>query len=171
MGYDPVKIVREVAQIKSLKKLKNDCNIQESRASKYKEIIPLCEKIVRFGISPGELIAFHAAVMKKVDMENISNRNAAYALMDGIDTSEKLLDTKKQLNDTIMKIQMVNLFSARQNDALNALMKLQLYGVTEEEILNIYGFLNGARLESARSNPFDSYLFNSRNGSNFGAPK
>jgi len=40
--------------------------------------------------------------------------------MDGIDTFDKLVDAKKQLNDTFMKIQTVNLFSARQNDALDA---------------------------------------------------
>lgn len=49
-------------------------------------------------------------------MENITSRNAAYALMDGIDTFDKLFDSRKQLNDTIIKIQ-VNLMSARQNKA------------------------------------------------------
>jgi hypothetical protein len=38
--------------------------------------------------------------------------------MDGIGTSEKLFDAKKQLNDTWMQMQMVNLFLGRQNDAL-----------------------------------------------------
>ena len=63
---------------------------------------------------------------------------------------------------------MLNLFSARQNKALNALMKLQSFSVTDEEILNIHEFLNVARLESARgTRNFGSYLFDSRNG----APK
>jgi hypothetical protein len=39
---------------------------------------------------------------------------------------------------------MVNLVSAHQNDALNSLMKLQTFGVTDEEILNIYELLKGA---------------------------
>jgi hypothetical protein len=55
---------------------------------------------------------------------------AAYALMNGIDTSGNCLMQKK-LNDTWMQIQMVNLVSARQKDALNALMRLQSYGVKD----------------------------------------
>jgi hypothetical protein len=34
---------------------------------------------------------------------------------------------------------------------LISLIKLQSYGVTDEEILNIYGFLESARLESKDS--------------------
>jgi len=47
--------------------------IDESCAVRYKQLLRLCGQIVRFGIGIGELLAFHAAVMKKVDMENISN--------------------------------------------------------------------------------------------------
>lgn len=64
--------------------------------------------------------------------------------MDGIDISDKLLDATKQLNDAWIQLQMVNLVSAHQNDALNSLMKLQTFGVTDEEILNIYELLKGA---------------------------
>jgi hypothetical protein len=100
-----------------------------------------------------ELMKYGLSVVKKVDNERISYSRAAFALMDGIDTTNKMTDARKQLNDTLMQIQMVNLFSARQNDALNALMKLQSCGVTIEEILNIYGILNSARSENARINP------------------
>jgi hypothetical protein len=68
----------------------------------------------------------------------------------------------------------VKLFSGRQNDAVNALIKLQFCGVTEDEILRVHKFLNAARLESARgtgTRNFGSYLFDSRNGSYFSAPK
>ena len=43
----------------------------------------------------------------------------------------------KQLNDTITKIQMINLISARQNDAINTFMKLRLSGMTEDQILKM----------------------------------
>jgi len=60
---------------------------------------------------------------------------------------------------------MANAFSARQDDALTALVELRSYGVSVEEILNVREFLNRASLESARGigthNHFDSYLFNS----------
>ncbi len=39
-------------------------------------------------------------------MEDILYDKAAFALLDGIDTPKKLLDVKKQLNHTIMEIQM-----------------------------------------------------------------
>jgi hypothetical protein len=38
---------------------------------------------------------------------------------------------------------------ARQKHAVSALIKLQSYGVTDDEILNIYEFMNRARLENA----------------------
>ena len=69
---------------------------------------------------------------------------AAYALMKGIDTSEKVSDAKKQLIDaqkqlyeTVMQINMVKQIFARQNDAVVALARLQFYGVTEDQILKL----------------------------------
>jgi hypothetical protein len=41
------------------------------------------------------------------------------------------------LNETWNQIQMVNLVSARQNDAIIASMKLQHYGITEDQILKL----------------------------------
>jgi len=154
LGYDSLKIVKELARIKSLKQtemiLKNSCKVLDSHASRYKEIIPFCEQIKRMGIGFSELAAFHAAVMKKSDLEKIPYGNAAFGLMDGIDTSDKLFNAKKQLNDTWMQIQMTNLISARQNKAITSLIKLQSFGVTDEEILNIHDFLNGAHVENTR---------------------
>jgi hypothetical protein len=185
MRFDPRKIVTEISCVKSLqqreKQLKNSCKVLESRASKYKEIIPLCEQLLPLGIGFAELCAVHAAIVKMVDTEKLSYSRAAFALMDGIDTANKLFNAKKQLNDIWMQIQMLNLFLARQHKALTALIKLQSFGVTDEEILNIHEFLNGVRLESARRigthNHFDSYPFNSyelratNNGSKIGALK
>ena len=75
-------------------------------------------------------------------MENLSYGEAAYALMKGIDTWEKVSDAKKQLFDaqkqlyeTVMQINMVKQILARQNDAVIALAKLQFYGVKEDQIL------------------------------------
>jgi hypothetical protein len=41
------------------------------------------------------------------------------------------------------------------NKAFNALMNLQSFCLTDEEILNIHVLLNGARLESARGIKFE----------------
>jgi hypothetical protein len=82
------------------------------------------------------------------------------------------------MNNTWIQMQVVNIFSARQSDVVNALMKLQLYGVTDKEILNIREFLNVASAKGIGTrNHSDPYLFNSfdlntaKNGSNFDAPK
>ena len=42
---------------------------------------------------------------------------------------------QKPLNDLIIKIQTVSLFSAGQNDAINTFIKLRLHGMTEDQIL------------------------------------
>ena len=86
-------------------------------AARYRQLLPLCDQIVRFRIGIGELLA-----VRKVDTEKMSYSGAAFALIDGIDTSDKLLDVKKQLNDTWMQTQMVDFFSARQNKALTSLI-------------------------------------------------
>ena len=44
---------------------------------------------------------------------------------------------KKQLYDASMQINIVNEILANYNYAVNALMKLQLYGITEQQILNL----------------------------------
>ena len=120
----------------------------ELRAARYKEIIPLCEQIVRFGIGFPEMAALHAAIIKKADLENLPYGEAAYALMKEIDTSEKVSDAKKQLIDaqkqlyeTVMQINMVKQILARQNDAVIALAKLQFYGVKEDQILKMCRFI------------------------------
>jgi hypothetical protein len=119
----------------------------KSRTTRYQEIIHLCEQLISLGIGFAELSAFHAAIFKKIEVENLPYREALYSFMDGIETSEKLAYAKKQLNDICRQIQMVNLFSARQTNAINALIKLQSFGVTDEEILNIHEFLNEARFQ------------------------
>ena len=62
IGYDPQKIIREFMQIKSLRhkerQLEENCKILESRISRCREILPLCEQIMNFGIGFPELVAF-----------------------------------------------------------------------------------------------------------------
>jgi hypothetical protein len=51
MGYDPKEIVLEVSCVKSLRQreiqLKNSCKNLEFRLSLCKEVLPLCEQIMR----------------------------------------------------------------------------------------------------------------------------
>jgi hypothetical protein len=127
--------------IRSLKqteyRLKINCKMWESRAARFKELVPMCQQIVRLGIGIEELLAFHAAVFKKADMDGLPTGTAPYRIMEDIENYNRLGGVKKQLNDTIKNIQMMNLILARQNDAINVLMKLQFYGVTEDQILKM----------------------------------
>lgn len=90
MGCDPQKIITSYARIKSLRKtvrvLCKECRILESRTARSKEILPLCEQIDSFEIGFPELVVFRSAAFRIAEME-------------------------KQLNDTMMKIQVVNLVS------------------------------------------------------------
>jgi hypothetical protein len=85
IGYNPHKVVRELARIKSLSKFKKELRILESRMAKYREILPLCQQIALFGIGFSELLAFHSAVTKKADTENTQVRAAAFQLLQDIE--------------------------------------------------------------------------------------
>ena len=75
LGYDPQKIVSDLKRVKSLrqteKQLENNCEKYVSRITRYRDLLPLCEELVSFGIGFPELLAFHSAVLKKTDMENL----------------------------------------------------------------------------------------------------
>jgi hypothetical protein len=43
----------------------------------------------------------------------------------------------------------MNEICAPRNKAITSLLKIQNYGMTDQEILNVYEFLNRARFESA----------------------
>jgi hypothetical protein len=163
MGFDPQKIVTNYKHIKSLRQtvrgLSKECRMLESRAARYNEILPLCEQIDSFGMGFPELVAFRSAVFRVAEMENLSYGEAAYVLMARIDTPGKIADLEKQLNDTMMKIQMVNLVSAHQNEAVIALAKLQCYGITENQILNLCKTIevNGHSMTGAQPTNSNSY--------------
>jgi hypothetical protein len=48
----------------------------ESRMARCKEVLPMCEQIVRLRIGIGELLAFHTAVSEKAEMNNLSMESA-----------------------------------------------------------------------------------------------
>jgi hypothetical protein len=146
IGYNPHKVVRELARIKSLSKLR----ALELRMAQYREILPLCQQIASFGIGFPELLAFHSAVTKRADTENIQIHEAAFRLLQDIEDYNKLGDMKKHLYDIGMQIQMMNQIMARQSSAIMSLVILQEYGITDNEIVNVNEFLIRALSESAK---------------------
>ena len=151
IGYNPHKVVRELARIKSLSKLNKQLRTLESRMAQYREILPLCQQITLFGIGFPELLAFHSAVTKKADAESILIRAAAFRLLQDIEDYNRLADMKRHLYDTGMQIQMMNQIMARQNNAIMSLVRLQGYGMTDNEIINVNEFLIMARSESGQN--------------------
>ena len=127
IGYEPRKIVRELSRIKSLKqrerRLNDNFKAFEYRASQYREVLPICEQIVRLRIGMEELLTFHTAVCEKAEMRNLSRESAAYCVIEDIRDYNKLTGMKKQLNDISMQIFMMNQISAHRNKAVTSLLK------------------------------------------------
>jgi hypothetical protein len=78
----------------------------------------------------------------------LSKESAAYRVIEDIQDYDKLGGMKKQQSDVALQIYAMNQLSASQNNAIMALMRLQTYGITDDEILNIHDILNRARLEN-----------------------
>jgi hypothetical protein len=116
--------------------LSKECRIWESLAAQYRQVIQLCEQVTRLGIGIEELIAYHSAVIKRADEECIPIGAAPYRVMMDIDHYNRLGGLKKELANTVMNLQMVNLISARQHIVGNILMRLLSIGITEGQILN-----------------------------------
>jgi hypothetical protein len=127
--------------------LQNDCKMLEERMARCQSVFSLCEQIVRLRIGMGELFAFHTAVSEKAELHNLSE-SAAYRVIEDIQDYDKLGGMKKQQSDVALQIYAMNQLSASQNNAIMALMRLQTYGITDDEILNIHDILNRARLEN-----------------------
>jgi ferritin-like metal-binding protein YciE len=63
---------------------------------------------------------------------------------------------RKKLFDTSMQINIVEQILARQSAAVNALMKVQLYGITEDQILKL------CRSVESKGHDFDLQPINSQ---------
>jgi hypothetical protein len=141
IGYEPNKIVARFSQIESLRQtekgLKNNCKIIEERIARCQELLPLSEQIIRLRIGVDELLAFHTAFCEKAEMHNWSMESAAYRLIEDIQYYNKLGGMKKELSDLATKVFVMNQLSARQNNTIMALIKLQSQGVTEDQILSL----------------------------------
>jgi hypothetical protein len=161
IGYEPQEIVREFSRIKSLKQtereLNNRCKDLQARLDRYKEVLPLCEQIGGLEIGIGELLAFDTAVCEMAEMNKLSRERAAYRVIEDIQNYNRLGGMRKQLNDISMQIFMMNQFLGRQNYAVNTLMKLQFYGITEDQILSLCKTIETNGAQSTNSHSFSPF--------------
>jgi hypothetical protein len=153
IGYDPQKIVKEYQKIKSFKEterqLNNNCKALEARLRHCGEVLPMCEQIMRIGIGLPELLALHTAVLNRAAKDNLSRQDAAYRVMEDIENYEKIGGLKNEISKIMMQQYAFGQITAPREKAINSLIRLQAFGITDEEILGLHGFLNMARSESA----------------------
>ena len=151
--YDPKKIVAEFARLNSLRRseriLKNNCEIFENRMSEYKQVLPLLQRIRAMGIGIDKLSIFSIAVNGTAQKYNLSISAAAYRVIEDIENYNTIGGMKNEISNLAMQRFAINQMSAPRDKAITALLRLQCYGISDEEVLNVYEYLNRARSEYA----------------------
>ena len=153
IGYNPQKIVARFSHIESLRQtekgLKNNCKIFEERLCGYRQVLPLLQRILSLCIDMDKLLVFSVAVDEKAEIYNMSISAAAYRVIEDIENYNRVGGLKKEISRLATEIYAMNEICAPRNKAITSLLKLQNYGITDIEILNVYEYLNRARFESA----------------------
>jgi hypothetical protein len=144
-GYDAKKIMAKAMSIKSLKDsekhLRNNCEMLAKRIDRYKQILPLAEKITAMKISMVELLVFDDAVSDTAEQYNLPIPAAAFQVINHIKDYNKLGGLKKQLAALCTQQYAVREVCSHQNQAMVTLLKLQSCGITEQHILNLHNSL------------------------------
>jgi 5'-3' exonuclease len=150
--YDPKKIVAEFARLNSLRRseriLKNNCEIFENRMSEYKEVLPHLLQIRAMGIGIDKLSIFSIAVNETAQKYNLSISAAAYRVIEDIENYNRIGGMKNEISNLAMQRYAMKEICAPRNKAITSLLMLQNYGITDDEILNVFEFLNRVRFES-----------------------
>jgi len=123
--------------------------VLEIRIADYREVIPQLQRIRLMGIGIDKLLPFSIAVNEKAQKYNLSISAAAFRVIEGIDDYNIIGGMKNEISNLAMQRYAINQMSAPRDKAISSLLKLQNYGITDDEILDVYEFLNRARFESA----------------------
>jgi uncharacterized protein (UPF0128 family) len=136
------------ARMKSLRQkerqLKSNCEILEKRISEARQVLPLLQQIRSMGIGIDKLLVFSVAVSEKADTYNMSISAVAYRVIENIENYNRIGGLNKEISRLTVQIFGMNEICASRNRAILTLIKLQAYGISDDEILNVYD-----RLESA----------------------
>ena len=153
IGYEPQKIVAAFANMKSLRQkerqLKNNCELLEKRMSGDTQVIPLLQRIRSMGIGVDKLLPFSLTVNEKARTCNLPISAAAYWVIEDIENYNRIGGLNKEISRLAVQIYGMNEICEPRNIAITFLLKLQNYGITDDEILNVYEYLNTAHFESA----------------------
>jgi hypothetical protein len=117
----------------------------ENRIADYREVLPLLERIRVTGIDIDKLIPFNIAVNEKARADKLSISAAAYRVIEDIENYKRIGGMKNEISNLAMQRYAINQMSVPRDKAITALFKLQGYGISGDEVLNVYEYLNRAR--------------------------
>jgi hypothetical protein len=86
---------------------------------------------------------------KQAQKYNLSISVAAYRVIEDIENYNRIGGMKNEISNLAMQRYAINQISAPREKAVTALLKLQCYGISDEEVLNVYEYLNRPRSEYA----------------------
>jgi hypothetical protein len=154
--YSPGKIVAKLRSIKQLEnkenRLKNSCEMLSKKEAKYKEVIPLAQKIVAMNIDINELLVFDNAVQGISKQYNLPPSVAAFRLFNEIKDYNKIGGMKSEISRQCQQLIVVDGIYTNRNKAMRAMLNLQCLGISEEQILHVNNFLekNGYEIPISR---------------------
>ena len=96
-----------------------------------------------------KLLPFNIAVKETAQKYNLSISAAAFRVVEDIENYNRLGGMKNEISNLAMQRYAINQMAAPRDKAITALFKLQCYGISDEEVLNVYEYLNRARSEYA----------------------
>ena len=138
LKYDPNKIVAEFSRLNSLRRteriLKNNCQILENQMSEDRQVLPLLQRIRSMGIDIDKLQVFSVAVYEKAEKYNMSISAAAYRVIEDIENYNRIGGLNKEISRLAVQIFGMNEICAPRNKAITSLLKLQSYGISDQEI-------------------------------------
>lgn len=128
--------------------MQNNCEILEKQISEDRQVLPLIERIRSWGIDIDKLLPFSLAVNELAHKYGLSISDAAYRLVEDIEDYNRTGGMKNEIANLAMQRYAINQMSAPRDKAITALLKLQAFGITDGEILNVYEFLIRTRVGS-----------------------
>jgi len=105
------------------------------------------------GIRIDQLLSFNILINETAETYNLPISAAAFHVIKEIEDYRNIIGLKKELSRLSAQIYVMNDFLDRKNKAINALISLQNWGITEDEILRVCKSLNMNRVEFAASIP------------------
>jgi hypothetical protein len=75
-----------------------------------------------------------------------SGYSVHYRIIEDLENYNRIGDMQNEIASLAIQRYAINQMSASTDKAITALLKLQYYGISDEEVLNVYEYLNRARI-------------------------